>query len=68
MAQLMSTSRSQLYRVPDLDNVSVQLDTLTKAASVRQDPEMSRAGVTRRRGQRLPVVVYSLSTSFARGK
>ena len=68
MAELMFTSRSQLYRVPDLDNVSVQLDTLTKAASVRQDPETTRAGVTCRGGQRLPVVVYSLSTSFARGK
>ena len=66
MAALMSTSRSQRGRVLDLDNVSVQLDTLIKAASVRQDPETSRAGVTCRGGQRLPVVVYSLSTTIAR--
>ena len=32
MAELMSTSRSQLDRVLDPDNVSVQLDTLMKAA------------------------------------
>jgi antitoxin HicB len=32
MAELMSTSRSQLDRVLDPDNVSVQLDTLIKAA------------------------------------
>ena len=32
MAQLMATSRSQLDRVLDPDNVSVQLDTLMKAA------------------------------------
>ena len=32
MAALMSTSRSQLDRVLDPDNVSVQLDTLMKAA------------------------------------
>ena len=33
MAELMATSRSQLDRVLDPDNVSVQLDTLVKAAS-----------------------------------
>jgi antitoxin HicB len=33
MAELMSTSRSQLDRVLDPDNISVQLDTLMKAAS-----------------------------------
>jgi antitoxin HicB len=33
MAQLMATSRSQLDRVLDPDNVSVQLDTLMKAAA-----------------------------------
>ena len=32
MAEMMSTSRSQLDRVLDPDNVSVQLDTLMKAA------------------------------------
>ena len=32
MAQLMATSRSQLDRVLDPDNLSVQLDTLMKAA------------------------------------
>ena len=32
MAELMATSRSQLDRVPDPDNISVQLDTLMKAA------------------------------------
>ena len=32
MAELMATSRSQLDRVLDPDNVSVQLDTLIKAA------------------------------------
>ena len=32
MAELMSTSRSQLDRVLDPANVSVQLDTLVKAA------------------------------------
>ena len=32
MAQLMATSRSQLARVLDPDNLSVQLDTLMKAA------------------------------------
>jgi hypothetical protein len=32
MARRMSTSRSQLERVLDPDNVSVQLDTLIKAA------------------------------------
>jgi len=32
MAELMSTSRSQLDRVLDPDNISVQLDTLMKAA------------------------------------
>ena len=32
MAELMATSRSQLDRVLDPDNVSVQLDTLMKAA------------------------------------
>ena len=66
MAALMSTSRSQRGRVLDLDNVSVQLDTLIKAASVRQDPETSRAVVTCCTVQRLPVVVYSLSTTIAR--
>ena len=33
MALLMATSRSQLDRVLDPDNVSVQLDTLMKAAA-----------------------------------
>lgn len=32
MAQLMATSRSQLDRVLDPENVAVQLDTLLKAA------------------------------------
>jgi predicted XRE-type DNA-binding protein len=32
MATLMATSRSQLDRVLDPDNISVQLDTLVKAA------------------------------------
>lgn len=32
MAEIMATSRSQLDRVLDPDNVSVQLDTLIKAA------------------------------------
>ena len=32
MAELMATSRSQLDRVLDPDNISVQLDTLMKAA------------------------------------
>ena len=32
MAQRMATSRSQLDRVLDPENVSVQLDTLIKAA------------------------------------
>jgi antitoxin HicB len=32
MAALMATSRSQLDRVLDPDNISVQLDTLMKAA------------------------------------
>ncbi len=32
MAELMTTSRSQLDRVLDPDNVAVQLDTLVKAA------------------------------------
>jgi len=32
MAEMMSTSRSQLDRVLDPDNISVQLDTLMKAA------------------------------------
>ena len=32
MAELMATSRSQLDRVLDPDNVSIQLDTLIKAA------------------------------------
>lgn len=32
MAEMMATSRSQLDRVLDPDNVSVQLDTLMKAA------------------------------------
>ena len=68
MAELMSTSRAQLYRVLDLDDVSVQPDTLTKVARVCQDPETSRAGVTCRGGQLLPVVVYSLITTIARYK
>ena len=68
MAELMSSSRSQLYRALDLGNVSVQPDTLTKVARVRQDPETSRAGVTFRGGPRLPVVVYSLITTIARYK
>ncbi len=33
MAQIMATSRSQLDRVLDPENVSVQLDTLMKAAA-----------------------------------
>lgn len=33
MAQRMATSRSQLDRVLDPDNLSIQLDTLIKAAS-----------------------------------
>ena len=32
MAEIMATSRSQLDRVLDPDNISVQLDTLMKAA------------------------------------
>ena len=68
MAELMSSSRSQLYRALDLGNVSVQPDTLTKAARVCQDPETTRAGVTCRGGQRLPVVVYSLTTTIERYK
>lgn len=32
MAELMATSRSQLDRVLDPDNISIQLDTLMKAA------------------------------------
>ena len=32
MAEMMSTSRSQLDRVLDPDNVAIQLDTLMKAA------------------------------------
>lgn len=32
MAEMMSTSRSQLDRVLDPENISVQLDTLMKAA------------------------------------
>ena len=32
MAEMMATSRSQLDRVLDPDNISVQLDTLMKAA------------------------------------
>lgn len=32
MAEMMATSRSQLDRVIDPDNISVQLDTLMKAA------------------------------------
>jgi antitoxin HicB len=32
MAKMMATSRSQLDRVLDPDNVSIQLDTLMKAA------------------------------------
>jgi len=34
MASLMDTSRSQLDRILDPDNVKLQLDTLYKAASV----------------------------------
>ena len=68
MAELMSSSRSQLYRALDLGNVSVQPDTLTKEARVCQDPETTRAGVTCRGGQRLPVVVYSLTTTIERDK
>jgi hypothetical protein len=36
MARKMATSRSQLDRVLDPANVSVQLDTLIKAADARQ--------------------------------
>src|ERR1700687_383016 len=36
MAKKMATSRSQLDRVLDPSNVSVQLDTLIKAARARQ--------------------------------
>jgi hypothetical protein len=36
MAKRMATSRSQLDRVLDPENVSVQLDTLIKAACCRQ--------------------------------
>jgi len=32
MAEMMATSRSQLDRVLDPDNVAIQLDTLMKAA------------------------------------
>ena len=53
MAQRMSTSRSQLDRVLDPSNLSIQLDTLIKAASavgrtveIRLKRETKRARIT----------------------
>ncbi len=53
MAQRMSTSRSQLDRVLDPCNLSIQLDTLIKAASavgrtveIRLKPEPKRVRAT----------------------
>ena len=52
MAEKMATSRSQLDRVLDPDNVSIQLDTLIKAARavgkvveirIKRMPKMARA-------------------------
>ena len=52
MAEKMATSRSQLDRVLDPDNVSIQLDTLIKAARavgkvveirMKRMPKMARA-------------------------
>lgn len=49
MAQRMSTSRSQLDRVLDPDNLSVQLDTLIRAArAVGKDVEIRIKRPTRR--------------------
>jgi hypothetical protein len=52
MAQLMATSRSQLDRVLDPRNLSIQLDTLIKAANavgktveIRLKPETKRTRV-----------------------
>lgn len=44
MAKKMATSRSQLDRVLDPSNVSVQLDTLIKAARALGDRNALRAG------------------------
>ena len=52
MAERMATSRSQLDRVLDPDNISIQLDTLIKAARavgkvveirIKRMPKMARA-------------------------
>lgn len=52
MAEKMATSRSQLDRVLDPDNISIQLDTLIKAARavgkvveirIKRMPRMARA-------------------------
>ena len=49
MAERMSTSRSQLDRVLDPDNLSVQLDTLIRAArAVGKDVEIRIKRTTRR--------------------
>ena len=49
MAQRMATSRSQLDRVLDPSNLSIQLDTLIKAASaVGRTVEIRLKRVTRR--------------------
>ena len=49
MAERMSTSRSQLDRVLDPDNLSVQLDTLIRAArAVGKDEEIRIKRNTRR--------------------
>ena len=53
MAQRMATSRSQLDRVLDPSNLSIQLDTLIKAASavgrtveIRLNPDTKRTRAT----------------------
>jgi antitoxin HicB len=49
MAEKMATSRSQLDRVLDPDNLSVQLDTLIRAArAVGKDVEIRSKRSTRR--------------------
>ena len=49
MAKKMATSRSQLDRVLDPENVSVQLDTLIKARAVGKEVEIRLSNRTEER-------------------
>ena len=67
MARKMATSRSQLDRVLDPGNVSVQLDTLIKAArALGKEIEIEdQAGLTKKRA-RTPVAANGFATHLIR--